>query len=74
MKILKIWSLLQKWSGPIWGDLYRVRTPFIIVPGIAYLSRTTKVEIQICERRDHLLTRLLRLGRDRRVALVQHDT
>ena len=25
-KILKIWSLLQKWSGPIGGDLYRDHT------------------------------------------------
>ena len=30
-KIRKIWSLLQKWSGPIGGDLYRDGTPIIIV-------------------------------------------
>ena len=29
----KIWSLLQKWSGPIGGDLHRVGTPIIMCSG-----------------------------------------
>jgi hypothetical protein len=32
-KILKIWSLLQKWSGPIGGDLYRDDTSNNTWPG-----------------------------------------